>query len=381
MGASRWDPAQLGPTDTSHVGSADAVPVDPANPSRELAQHLRFLLDREGLTPRQLASEADVPYSPAMLYRFFSGESLPPPQLIEVMARRCGGDFEGLQSAYDRARLAAVGAFATPGRQSPDDRSPDAGQGPRHRKPKQRRGRPKVAATVGFSALGVIVLTATAVGTLEQSAADTASDRQRQRPSAQRPAADAPPPVAPEPVLIPESSQRNSSAKRKPKASPSPTPRREEAQPAVPAPVAALLANGTFTGTVSPWVATPGLAVQPEDNQMRIGVPRQENDAANGGLVRSNTFPLQPGRTYQLRFDASANQPVSIAALVQTQGDSLQNVLVAAPQLSDALTTRTFSFQIEAGAAPAPGTVVFQLGSLEERYAVSIDNVSLTQTG
>lgn len=84
----------------------EAAPSAPADAVADLAQQLRLLLDREGLTPRQLAAAPDVPYSTAMLYRFLTGESLPPPLLIDLITRTCG-DSAGLRQAYKRARRAA----------------------------------------------------------------------------------------------------------------------------------------------------------------------------------------------------------------------------------------------------------------------------------
>jgi hypothetical protein len=62
----------------SHRELPERPPPASADAIADLAQHLRLLLEREGLTPRQFAAAPDVPYSSAMLYRFLTGESLPP---------------------------------------------------------------------------------------------------------------------------------------------------------------------------------------------------------------------------------------------------------------------------------------------------------------
>src|SRR5262245_45914981 len=102
----------------------------------DLAQRLRLLLDRADLTPRQLAAEHDLPYRKEQLYRFFSGELLPPTSLIQLVAQQCGGDLDGLYSVYAQARPTRPRAAAGHRRKHVGNRWQF-----RHRMP-ERRGQP-----------------------------------------------------------------------------------------------------------------------------------------------------------------------------------------------------------------------------------------------
>jgi Carbohydrate binding domain len=93
MGTSHWKP----------------LPTDLPAPARDLAARLRGLLDDDGLSLRQLAASNEIHYSVTTLHRYFSGQALPPRQLIEVLARRCGGDLKELNGLYERARAAGNG--------------------------------------------------------------------------------------------------------------------------------------------------------------------------------------------------------------------------------------------------------------------------------
>lgn len=76
------------------------LPADLPAATRDLAERMRTMLDEAGLSLRQFAASDDVHHSVTTLQRYFSGQALPPPQLIEVMARRFGADLELL---HDRA--------------------------------------------------------------------------------------------------------------------------------------------------------------------------------------------------------------------------------------------------------------------------------------
>jgi hypothetical protein len=96
--------------------------------ARELAELLRALLDENDVSLRQLAGAEDVHYSLTSLHRFFSGRALPPPQLLEVLGRRYGGDGatrERLQRLYERA-AASVPAEPAPAAETPSRFSPSA---------------------------------------------------------------------------------------------------------------------------------------------------------------------------------------------------------------------------------------------------------------
>jgi hypothetical protein len=90
----------------------EALPAPSTNDLADLVFRLRYLLDREGMTPRQFAAESDVPYTSKELYQFLSGRMLPPPLFIDLVGRRCG-DAEGLRQSYDQLRAATQEAPAT----------------------------------------------------------------------------------------------------------------------------------------------------------------------------------------------------------------------------------------------------------------------------
>jgi hypothetical protein len=430
MGASGWDPSLLDLTASS------------SDPSWELARQLRFLLDREGLTPRQLAAEHDVPYTPAMLYRFFTGQALPPPQLIEVVARRCGGDLEKLQIAYDAARRRTAMAAVTeslgrgrsqrdsPGRERPQRPDPvrvattgAAGriESPRRTgslsrgepetgnpssgergagspssgrygverlgietppRPGPARRRSRLGARPLLVAAGVVVFLAagTAVGAVgvkyserERSAAGGTSKR-RTAPAV--PGTQGPVPREPKPsIRIPEPTESNRSEKKaRPERDKPRAPQPPAAAPARPKP-GGLIANGDFTGTVAPWTATPGLGLSAAGNQMAVTVP-----PSAVGTVSSNSFPLEAGRGYVLRFEAAASVAAIAVVFVQYQQPAQRSVFATRIPLSP--TARPFSFPFNAMPPGSPASIVtFQVRGAEAApYTVTIDNVSLTPT-
>jgi hypothetical protein len=83
--------------------------------TRELAEHLRAMLDEHGVSLRQLAGAEDVHYGLTSLHRYFSGRALPPHQLVQLLADRYGGDDgtrERLQRLYERASGSASSVSA-----------------------------------------------------------------------------------------------------------------------------------------------------------------------------------------------------------------------------------------------------------------------------
>lgn len=362
MGASGWDSSQLDTTG----------PDAPSDAARELAQRLRFLLDRAGMTPRQLAEEADVPYTPTMLYRFLSGRDMPPPQLIEVVARKCGEDVDNLHAAYDRARAAAMSSMGSKGRRKPTS----------HRKPKQRRAMPRLLAGVAFSAVGSVALTAAAITTFgHRPVADDAQRPPIAQQQAQSPVPSSEPTADP---AVPRSSQRNSSGKqrggeKKPTPSPSPQPSNPSSPNDDRAEVSAapnLVANGTFDVTTDPWQNTSSIDIAAVNGQLRISVPERAN-----GLVRSNDFALEAGERYRVQFDASATLSTSVIVVVQTRENGIANQLVQTTAVDGSRRTRAFEFVPDLQNPVAQASMVFQVGSEDDDYAISIDNVSLTQVG
>lgn len=161
----------------------------------DLAQHLRLLLARADLTPRQLAAEHDLPYRMGKLYRFFSGELLPPPLLINVVARHCLNPQE-LHGVYDRACRADAAAAENAGKYA--------------RKEQLRRTALQLFRTVPMLGLvtGVVVAMAVIGGVSRWTPSDG--------PPHQSPPPAVPESPAPGPDRQVPSSHRETSAKQKP---------------------------------------------------------------------------------------------------------------------------------------------------------------------
>lgn len=417
MGASRWDPSLL-----------DLAAPAP-DPSSELSRQLRFLIDREGLTPRQLAAEPDVPYTPAMLYRFFTGQELPPRQLIEVVARRCGGDLEKLRAAYaeaqlrtaptaipgsDRGAVAAVrpdyipapetsvapapaaapaaaetaaeaaavpsGAAPTSAVPTPTSTAPTSPAFPPRpvrggsRRKRSRRGvRPRVL----VSGLAVCLTVGVVLGAVTVNAGET----ERSTTAGNSKAIPLPPapqgavPREPKPdIRVPQrepvpsiSSGKKVLPDEAEAQDPPPAPDRPPAGPSA----GGLITNSDFTGTVAPWQATPGLAVSAAGNKMQVSVP-----GGSVGTVNSNSFALQANRGYVLRFEAGASVPGVAAVIVQYQQPNQRSVFAQRLPLSTA--ARPFAFPFTALTPGSPAAIVtFQFPTGQGPYAVTIDNVSL----
>lgn len=334
MAASRWEPSRLDPTDA--VG--------------DLAEHLRFLLDRAGLTPRQLSDDPDVPYSAAMLYRFLSGQALPPPQLLEVITRRCGGDPAGLQHIYDRARRSAL--TASLGR-------------PRHARPKRRaRGhwQSRLLAAGAAATIVVIALAAATVSTAGQRRSTGAGGRPAPPVATfpkPRPPADptATPTTDPRPKTpVPDPSRRDQPPNRKP-----PQIGRE------------LIQNGSFTGTINPW-ESDDIDADLDGNRLEADITGDEGDDPQDADVDSNSFALRAGRTYVLNFDAAADSELDIGVTVQSL-DIDEPITFREIELDRA--ARHFTFTFEPRANTREAIVSFELGGHSNEHEFLLDNVSL----
>lgn len=106
-----------------------------------LAQQIRLLLDRAGMTPRQFAEKPDVPYTSKEVYQFLSGTTLPPSLFIDLVSRDCG-DLGGLIHTYEQLRTSRAYRSAI-------TRGKGARRAPRRRWPwawwRQRSAAPPVA--------------------------------------------------------------------------------------------------------------------------------------------------------------------------------------------------------------------------------------------
>lgn len=334
-------------------------PEVPVDRRADLAYYLRFLLGRAGLTPRQLAAEHDLPYSREMLYRYFSGDALPPPLLIEVIAEYYAGDAERLHDRYDRARAEAATAAAVTVASTGLGGSA-AGSG------RLIRFLRSAAPAAGAVAIIALVLGATAgVGVGRPQATDT----QARPPAPPSAAPSAAPPSGPnaDPGVDPSADLPTSRPARKYRpAKPSPRPKGPE-----------LIDNGTFTGTVEPW-GGDGVEAEEDGNRLAADVPGGESDSPQDADVDSNDdFSLSGDRTYVLNFDAAADRDIDIGVTVQSL-DIDEPVMFKEIELGSS--TRHFTFTFTADDDTDEAMISFELGGHSDDYRLLVDNVSLRRT-
>jgi hypothetical protein len=319
------------------------LPDDVMGAARELAGQLRRLVDREGLTLRRLAADDEVPYGVPALRSFFSGRSLPPSRLVEVIADRCGGDRELLLSTLDRAIAARDAGLPWA-----------AGTTPRPRSRPSLRGRPGllIAAVAGF-VVGTNALTAVAVARL--------TDRPSHEPAAARtqPASSrAHPPNAAQAVPLP------------------PAPRRPSRgdQPAPWETSGSLIRNGAFTGTAASWWPVSDVRIRADVDRLRADARGGSTDPSDR-IVSTASFPLRAGRTYRLTFDAAAGADVTDHVTVQLD----QQPFTAAISRRIELTTsmRRFSYLFAANLTTDQAALNFELGGHPGDHTIWLDNVTL----
>jgi hypothetical protein len=170
----------------------------------------------------------------------------------------------------------------------------------------------------------------------------------------------------PPPAPIPAPTRRNKSAKQSPKPAPAPRPREDGQE---------LIRNGTFSGTIEPW---KGDNTEPEDEDNQLQVETVSNACGNltNNDVDSNAFPLSSGRTYELSFDASAENSIEIGVSVQplNRDTELFRKIDLTPS------TQQFRFTFTANENSRGTIVSFELCGHSADHEIRIDNVSLRQT-
>lgn len=214
-----------GVVETSHWGP---LPPEVTGPARELAEQLRSLLDGAGWSLRRLAADDEVPYGLTTLHRYFAGRTLPPPQLLDVIAGRCGGDAEELRRLRDRARQVRIGARADDARTA---RPAETATRERRAKSARKswlflRDRPMLAAAAPV-ALGVVALvlaTTLTGGPRDDGGLPVAPGLGVQQPSPS-------PTLRPSPEPTPEPAPKST-----PRATPKSTPKQAAEQPPAPEP-------------------------------------------------------------------------------------------------------------------------------------------------
>src|SRR5436190_21463816 len=73
----------------------------PPSDGAELADELRRMKDRAGLSLAQLATRTW--YSKSSLERYINGKVFPPRRVVEAISDSCGGDTVALIAAWERA--------------------------------------------------------------------------------------------------------------------------------------------------------------------------------------------------------------------------------------------------------------------------------------
>ncbi|MEO3755078.1 carbohydrate binding domain-containing protein [Streptomyces sp. B6B3] len=294
--------------------------------ARELAEHLRTLLDDHGVSLRQLANDADVHYSLTTLHRYFSGQALPPAQLIGVLADRYGGG-ERLHTLLERAGSAEEAPepavdVAEPAQAGESPPETDPAVDPVARAPRRRTG------------LLIAVALALLVGVIAGAIVNGGSD--------------------------PEAAERPQDG--------------ETAEE--------LVFNGDFgTGRLTPWWEHGDLTASLQDGEMRIDVPGG-TEFPWEAMVGYSGLGLREGEHYTLTFTAHASSvaPVGVTLLREGKGDepelethTWQRSLGPAPQ--------TFTFPFVAGLSSNAMQITLRFGGGEESLTAFLDDVSLTRTG
>lgn len=357
----------------------EPLPAEVMGAARDLATQLRLLVDRAGLPLRQLAADDDVPHTVPELRRFFSGRVLPPRELVEVIADRCGGDRRLLLSTLDRAVVAREAglpwAAAETAPASPrSSASPTSSTSPSSKPPESRRSRrllrrrrgPVIAAFAGL-VVGTNALTAVAV------------IRFADRPPAERADAasrSAPPgtPGSQSPSSGPASSRAPAPGLTAAPAAPSVRPPSRGFPPAPPETQGNLIRNGAFAGTTTSWWPVSSVRISPDAGRLRA-------DVAGGGrqpwdrIVSAASFPLLSGRAYVLTFDAAADAEIADRVTVELDSPPYTQALNRRIALTTSMAR--FSYRFTANVTADQVALNFELGGHPGDHTIWLDNVSL----
>ncbi|MGP3966315.1 carbohydrate binding domain-containing protein [Streptomyces sp. 6N223] len=316
--------------------------------ARELAEHLRTMLDESGISLRQLAGTKDVHYSLTSLHRFFAGRALPPRQLVELLGSRYGRDDaarERLMLLYERAAASASASDSTPAPAAAEQA--ERQEPPEHEKAREKEREPEPEpppaapepeppspAGTGRRRLiipGALVLLA---GTLAGAGAAVGTG------------------------LLGGSSR----------------------EPGEPSDVE-LLRNGGFdTGRVHPW--WPHGEVEPRIQQgaLRVGV-RGGTEQPWDAMVGHSGVGLREGVSYTLRFTAWASVAAEMFVTVLREEQPRQPLVeVRTWPVHLGTAPQKFSFGFESILTSDFGQVTFRFGGGKDSFTAFLDDVSLTPT-
>lgn len=329
-------------------------PPAPTDACRELAGHLRYMLEREGLTPRQLADAPDVPYSVGMLYRFLSGDELPPPLLIKIVARHCRTHPDALRTAYERARLASTAASG--------GRARRCGGRPRgrHAKVTPRRSDRTIRLTlgIGFSAAGAVVIGASVIHGLGDPSTV---------PSAPVRAAAPPAPATNAGGLLPPAEIQSPYARSEPKIAgrASEVPRQ-------------VIKNGRFSKNVAHWLTRDDTRIRLDGKRMRVNI-RPTGGAARRlePSVKQRIPALDLGDRYVLTLRAGADSKVTVQVTVQSDTEQRARAL----RENIVVTKRMRSYRVSfTSRLDLPDPVVgLQVVSDNDMHSLWLDDIAMTR--
>jgi Carbohydrate binding domain len=325
------------------------LPDDVMGATRELAEQLRHLVDRAGLNLRQLAADDHIPYGVPTLRQFFSGEVLPPHQLVGAIADRCGGDRALLLSTLDRAIAARNAGLPWAAIEI----------APRPRRTLRDRPGLIIAACAAFVVVAIVLSVVVALGLTGKSSPDGAQ-------------------AQPAPSTGPTIRSHTPSPSKvsTPPPTPAPTKRPSRGYDAVEQKSSGnLIRNGTFTGTTTSWWPVSEVRLSGDADRLRADVRGGSTEPWHR-IVSAASFPLQYGRTYTLSFDASASTGITDQVTVQHDYEPYTQVI----SRKIALTTspRHFSYRFTANLNTDEAALNFELGAHPTDHTIWLDNVTLT---
>ncbi|WP_198586893.1 glycoside hydrolase family 9 protein [Glycomyces xiaoerkulensis] len=136
-----------------------------------------------------------------------------------------------------------------------------------------------------------------------------------------------------------------------------------------------VVVNGDFaTGSADPWWHTDNLSGEVADGQWCIDVPGGTTNAWDA-IVGQNDLPLTEGESYELRFTASASEPLSVRTLVQRDVDPWPTQLEEFPALD--VEPQTYSYTFTSGDDWTDAQLAFQIGRNEDPWQFCISEVAL----
>jgi carbohydrate binding protein with CBM4/9 domain/helix-turn-helix protein len=325
------------------------LPDDVMGAARELATQSRLLMDRAGLTLRQLAADDRVSHDVSTLRGFLSGRPLPPREVVEVIAERCGGDREQLLSTLHRAVVARDAGLPWAAAETA---------------PRPRRSFPRGRTTLITAALvglvvGTNVLTALVVRLTDRSSPNNAAAAARSGPPSSSGSASSrtPGPGA--------RTQGTPSATRPPSRGRQPVPQQTRGN---------LIRNGTFTDTTMSWWPVSDVRISSDADRLRADV-RDGGSQPSDRIVSAASFPLRSGRTYTLGFDAAASADITDRVTIQL--DSQPYTAVLSHEIGLTTSMRHFSYQFTANITTNQAALNFELGDHDGDHSFWLDNVTL----